>query len=71
MTTNLVTSKTARHLAKSVQAVSYAILGDLQAGNDMAASFLWAKGELERLAEEAESAAGEVLLLEQNRSGEG
>ncbi len=71
MTTSLVVSKTARHIAREVQSVSYAILGELQADGDMAAALLHAKGRLEALADECDTAAQEVLMIEQGRSGEG
>lgn len=70
MTTSLVVSKTTRHLAREIQSVSYALLGELQADGDMAAALLHAKGRLEALADEAENAAAEVMLLERG-SGEG
>lgn len=60
-----------RHLAKSVNAVASQLVGDLYGGSDLAATLLWAHGELDRLSTEAESISGDVLQIESGKVGAG
>lgn len=69
---NEVITNTVRKLAREIQATSYVLVGALQEdGADMATVLLTVKERLEALADEANTASEECLLIEQGRGGVG
>lgn len=63
--------KQVRHLAKSIQVLSYGLIGGLNSGSDMAEELLFIHGELDRLSSMAESVSVDLLAAEQaKKAGE-